>query len=49
MDNEIFDYYRQQQLKIKEAIRLLKKNGYNVYKANQNLGIKITEDEVSAM
>ncbi len=47
--NEIFEYYREQQLKIKNAIELLRDSGYSVYKTNQYLGHKINEDEVSAV
>lgn len=47
--NETFEYYREQQSKIKKAIKILKANGYTVYKTNQYLGHKITEDEMSAV
>ena len=31
-ENEIFNYYREQQVKIKKAIKLLKENNYEVVK-----------------
>jgi|OM-RGC.v1.039018020 hypothetical protein len=34
IENEIFHEFRQLEEKIQSAVRLLKKNGYTVYKAN---------------
>jgi|14_taG_2_1085336.scaffolds.fasta_scaffold00082_44 tagatose-1,6-bisphosphate aldolase len=45
--NETFDYYRQEQSKIKNAIKLLRDSGYGVYKTNQYLGHKMIEEDKS--
>lgn len=43
--NETFEYYRQEQSKIKNAIKLLRDSGYSVYKTNQYLGHKVNDIE----
>ena len=35
IDNQIFDYYRKREKRIKAAKTLLKKDGYIIYKRNK--------------